>query len=258
MTFVRLMNEVLRGYLDEFAQVYLDDIVIFSANQDEHRYMNTDKVVEMLEKRAEPLLWAAYCRGWADRTADLVKTLSSSAARSPGTPSTAKPPRPSTYQRFPTTKATGSGRVRAATGTTTATLTTPATKTKTPPQRQPTRPASTQRDITWVRPAPGRPLVPRMPPADPHPPTTEWTGMPSRVAYMTACRHHHLHLPPTSQDHWSPGPRPSNRQSLQPQHRRGRQNGPRSGTSAAEETAGKSRKGSFESAVPADEGDPLG
>ncbi|XP_025407221.1 uncharacterized protein LOC112681177, partial [Sipha flava] len=150
---------------------------------------------------AEPLLWAAYCRGWADRTADLVRTLGSSAARSPGTPSTAKPPRPSTYQRFPTTKATGSGRVRAATGTTTATLTTPATKTKTPPQRQPTRPASTQRDITWVRPAPGRPLVPRMPPAEPHPPTTEWTGMPSRVAYVDR-----LPTPPPAPPSDKPGP----------------------------------------------------
>lgn len=49
MTFVRLMNEVLRGYLDEFVQVYLDDIVIFSGNQDEHRY-HLDKVLERLKR----------------------------------------------------------------------------------------------------------------------------------------------------------------------------------------------------------------
>jgi hypothetical protein len=38
--------------------------------------------------------------------------------------------------------------------------------------------------IRWVRPAPGLPLHPYRPAADPHPPTTEWTGMPSRVAYQ--------------------------------------------------------------------------
>ncbi|XP_025406035.1 lysine-rich arabinogalactan protein 19-like [Sipha flava] len=191
--------------------------------------MNTDKVVEMLEKvreavtsqgpsgscrtvddvkkagvdqlRAEPLLWAAYCRGWADRTADLVRTLGSSAARSPATPATTKTPRPSTHQRVPTAKATGSRRGRAATGTVTATITTPATTTKAPPPRQPTRPAATKRDITWVRPAPGRPLVPRMPPAEPHPPTTEWTGMPSRVAYVDR-----LPTPPPAPPSDKPGP----------------------------------------------------
>jgi hypothetical protein len=47
MTFVRLMNEVLRGYLDEFVQIYLDDIVIFSENLNEHRY-HLDKVLERL------------------------------------------------------------------------------------------------------------------------------------------------------------------------------------------------------------------
>lgn len=36
MTFVRRMNEVLRGYLDDFVQVYLDDIVFFSKHEHEH------------------------------------------------------------------------------------------------------------------------------------------------------------------------------------------------------------------------------
>jgi hypothetical protein len=37
MTFVGLMNEVLCGYLDEFVQVYLDDLVIFLKTSDEHQ-----------------------------------------------------------------------------------------------------------------------------------------------------------------------------------------------------------------------------
>jgi hypothetical protein len=49
MTFVRLMNEVLRGFLDEFVQVYLDDIVIFSKISDEHQY-HLDKVLERLHR----------------------------------------------------------------------------------------------------------------------------------------------------------------------------------------------------------------
>ena len=49
MTFVRLMNEVLRGYLDIFVQVYLDDIVIFSKNLNEHQY-HLDKVLERLNR----------------------------------------------------------------------------------------------------------------------------------------------------------------------------------------------------------------
>jgi hypothetical protein len=47
MTFVQLVNEVLRRYLDEFVQVYLDDIVIFSENLDEHQY-HLYKVFERL------------------------------------------------------------------------------------------------------------------------------------------------------------------------------------------------------------------
>jgi len=49
MTFVRLMNEVLRGYLDEFVQVYLDDIVVFSNTTDEHQY-HLDKTLERLQR----------------------------------------------------------------------------------------------------------------------------------------------------------------------------------------------------------------
>lgn len=36
MTFVSLMNEILRGYSDDFIQVYFDDIVIYSEKIDNH------------------------------------------------------------------------------------------------------------------------------------------------------------------------------------------------------------------------------
>ncbi|XP_025418057.1 uncharacterized protein LOC112688866 [Sipha flava] len=150
--------------------------------------------VGVAQLRAEPILWAAYYRGWADRTTNLVRSLGSSAARLPGTSPTTKPPRPSTHHRVSTTKAMGSKRAKPATGaapagrstqvtrTAPAVRTTPAIRgatTNTTPPRQATSSAWPQRDVTWVRPAPGCLLVPRMPPADPHPPTLEWMGMPA-------------------------------------------------------------------------------
>ncbi|KAL4082740.1 hypothetical protein QTP88_029673 [Uroleucon formosanum] len=48
-TFVRLMNEVLRGYLDEFVRVCLDNIVVFSNTTDEHK-CHLGKVLERLQK----------------------------------------------------------------------------------------------------------------------------------------------------------------------------------------------------------------
>jgi hypothetical protein len=118
--------------------------------------MDTSKVVEMLEKvkeavtvqgsmgncrtaddvrkagvaqlRAEPLLWAAYCRGWADQTTDLVSSLGSSTARSPATTPTPKPPRPSTRHRVLTTKAMGSGCATPAISAAPAVRTTPTTR----------------------------------------------------------------------------------------------------------------------------------
>jgi len=49
MTFVRLMNEVMRGYQDDFVQVYLDDIVVFSRDEYEHQ-AHLDKVLERLKR----------------------------------------------------------------------------------------------------------------------------------------------------------------------------------------------------------------
>src|SRR6266540_508326 len=36
-TFQRLMNKVLRQYIEKFIQVYLDDVIIYSNNLDEHK-----------------------------------------------------------------------------------------------------------------------------------------------------------------------------------------------------------------------------
>ena len=36
-TFMRVMNEVMRSYIDEFIIVYLDDILIYSDDWDNHK-----------------------------------------------------------------------------------------------------------------------------------------------------------------------------------------------------------------------------
>ena len=36
-TFQRLMNKVLRQYIGKFVQVYLNDVIIYSNNLDEHK-----------------------------------------------------------------------------------------------------------------------------------------------------------------------------------------------------------------------------
>jgi len=48
-TFMRVMNEVLRQFLDECFIVYLDDILIFSKSHDEH-VMHVRKVLDVLKK----------------------------------------------------------------------------------------------------------------------------------------------------------------------------------------------------------------
>ena len=48
-TFMRVMNDVLRPFLDEFFIVYLDEILIFSKSRDEH-VMHVRKVLDVLKK----------------------------------------------------------------------------------------------------------------------------------------------------------------------------------------------------------------
>lgn len=49
VNFMRVMNYVLRPFLDDFVIVYLDDILIFRKSRDEH-VMNVNKVIDVLRK----------------------------------------------------------------------------------------------------------------------------------------------------------------------------------------------------------------
>ena len=48
-TFQRLMNKVLRQYIEKFVQVYLDDMIIYSNNLDEHK-RHIKAVLEKIKK----------------------------------------------------------------------------------------------------------------------------------------------------------------------------------------------------------------
>ena len=48
-TFMRVMNDVLRPFLDDFFIVYLDDIFIFKKSRYEH-VMHVNKVLDVLRK----------------------------------------------------------------------------------------------------------------------------------------------------------------------------------------------------------------
>ena len=49
VTFMRVINDVLRPFLDEFFIVYLDDILIFKKSREEH-VMHVNKVLDVLRK----------------------------------------------------------------------------------------------------------------------------------------------------------------------------------------------------------------
>ena len=61
-TFSRLMNYILMVYLDKFVVVYLDDILVYSKNEEEH----TEHLRIILPKLREHKLYAKYskCEFW--------------------------------------------------------------------------------------------------------------------------------------------------------------------------------------------------
>jgi hypothetical protein len=48
-TFMRVMNDVLRPFLDDCVIIYLDDIFIFRKSHEEH-VMHVKKVLDVLKK----------------------------------------------------------------------------------------------------------------------------------------------------------------------------------------------------------------
>ena len=58
-TFLCVMNDVLRPFLDEFVIVYLDDILIFNTSCDEH-VLHVRKVLDVL-KIAQLYLQMSKC-----------------------------------------------------------------------------------------------------------------------------------------------------------------------------------------------------
>ena len=57
-TFSRLMNYIFMDYLDKFVVVYLDDILAFSKNKEEH----DEHLRLVLEKLREHQLYAKYSK----------------------------------------------------------------------------------------------------------------------------------------------------------------------------------------------------
>ena len=60
--FMALMNKVFQPYLDEFVVVFIDDILVYSPNEEEHaKHLN-----KVLQRLREEKLYAKYdkCEFW--------------------------------------------------------------------------------------------------------------------------------------------------------------------------------------------------
>ncbi|XP_025413057.1 cyclin-dependent kinase 12-like [Sipha flava] len=132
------------------------------------------KKATMATLRADPALWAAYNRGRADQAAEVRRVLNVAPTTLPETKPVATTPAPQ-----PRT-----------------------TSTPTP------KPSTPEPPIRWVKPVSGQPLHPSRLTADSHPSTTEWTGMPSRVAYQGRLPSS-LALPKTKPGSLEPWPAPT-------------------------------------------------
>ena len=73
-TFSRLMNYIFMDYLDKFVVVYLDDILVFSKNKEEH----AEHLRLVLEKLREPPLYSKYskCEFWLPEVTYLGHVIS--------------------------------------------------------------------------------------------------------------------------------------------------------------------------------------
>src|SRR3954469_2171405 len=73
-TFSRLMNYIFMEYLEKFVVVYLDDILVYSKNDEEH----TENLRLILEKLREHKLYAKYskCEFWIPQVTYLGHVIS--------------------------------------------------------------------------------------------------------------------------------------------------------------------------------------
>ena len=73
-TFSRLMNYIFLEYLDKFVVVYLDDILVFSKNEEEH----AEHLRLVLEKLREHQLYAKFskCEFWLPEVTYLGHVIS--------------------------------------------------------------------------------------------------------------------------------------------------------------------------------------
>ena len=58
-TFMRVMNDIFRPFIDEFDLVYLDDILVFSRTWDEH-VCQVNKVLDVLKRENLFILPRSY------------------------------------------------------------------------------------------------------------------------------------------------------------------------------------------------------